>query len=84
MLKSNSTTHKLTQTDSSYRQYGALLHKHNRIEMKTVESFDKHINLSLLPFFFRVFHIKAGSTKFYIRNMQCIRDQPSVKKLAKH
>ena len=36
-----------TQTDSSS------LHKHNRTEMKTVESFDKHSILLLLPFFFR-------------------------------
>ena len=49
MLKSESTKHVLTQTDNSYRKYRTLC---NRIEMKTVESFDKHSIILLLPFFF--------------------------------
>ena len=40
MLKSKSTTDILTQTDSSYRQYGTLCTSIIE-QMKTVESFDK-------------------------------------------
>ena len=41
MLKSKSTTDILTQTDTSYRQYGILCTS-MRTEIKTVESFEKH------------------------------------------
>ena len=37
MLKSKSTTHIRTQTDSSYRQIWNSLHKHNRTETRTAE-----------------------------------------------
>ena len=49
MLKSKGTTDTLTQTDSSQTIWNSL-HKHNRTEMKTAESFDKHTILLLLPF----------------------------------
>ena len=50
MLKSKSTTDIITQTDTSYIWNS--LHGHDRTEMKTVESFEKHSILSLLPFCF--------------------------------
>ena len=49
MLKSKSTTDIPCQTDNSYRQYGTLCT--SIIEVRTVESFDKHSILLLLPFF---------------------------------
>ena len=54
MSKSECTKHVLTQTDNSQKLWNSL-HKHNRIEMKIVESFDKHpILLLLLLFFTRI------------------------------
>ena len=49
MLKSKSTTDIPSQTDNSYRQYGTLCT--SIIEVRTVESFDKHSILLLVPFF---------------------------------
>ena len=50
MLKSKTTADILTQTDSSYRQYGTCCT--SITEMKIVESFDKQSILLLLPFYF--------------------------------
>ena len=41
MAKSKSTTDILTQSETSYRLWNSL-HEHDRTEMKTVESFEKH------------------------------------------
>ena len=55
MPKPKSITDMLTQTDTSYRKYGILCTSKNencRAKIKTVESFEKHSILLLLPFCF--------------------------------
>ena len=54
MFKSKSTTDILTQTLIAVIDIWNSLHKHNRTEMKTVESFDKHSTRLSLPFFYTV------------------------------
>ena len=50
LLKSESTKHVPTQTDNSNRKYRTL--STGIIEMKIVESFEKHSIFLLLPFIF--------------------------------
>ena len=66
MLKSKSTTDIVTQTDSSLIEETIWnsLDKHNRTEMRTVESFDKHSILLLLLDVGPTGRVKSSNTKF--------------------
>ena len=55
MPKSKSITDMLTRTDTNYRKYvilSTIKNENCRAKLKTVESFEKHSILLLLPFCF--------------------------------